>query len=32
MTQDNKNKCSVIINIALSTLTAVLSALGFNIG
>ncbi len=32
MTQDNKNKWSVIINIALTTLTAVLSALGFNIG
>ena len=32
MTQDNKNKWSVIINIALTTLTAVLSALGFHIG
>ena len=32
MTQDNKNKWSVIINIALTTLTAVLSALGFHVG
>jgi len=32
MTPDNKNKWSVIINIALTTLTAILSALGFTIG
>lgn len=32
MTQDSKNKWSVIINIALTTLTAVLSALDFHIG
>ena len=32
MTQDSKNKWSVIINIALATITAVLSALGFTIG
>ena len=32
MTQDSKNKWSVIINIALTTITAVLSALGFTIG
>lgn len=32
MTQDSKNKWSVIINIALTTITAVLSALGFSIG
>lgn len=31
MTQDSKNKWSVIINIALTTITAVLSALGFTI-
>ncbi len=31
MTQDNKNKWSVIINIALTTMTALLSALGFHI-
>jgi len=31
MTPDKKNKWSVIINIALTTLTAVLSALGFTI-
>ena len=32
MTQDSKNKWRVIINIALTTVTAVLSALGFTIG
>ncbi len=32
MTQENKNKWSVIINIALTTITALLSALGFTIG
>ena len=32
MTQDSKNKWSVIINIALTTITAVLSALGVTIG
>lgn len=32
MTQDSKNKWSVIINIALTIITAVLSALGFTIG
>ena len=32
MTQDSKNKWSVIINMALTTITAVLSALGFTIG
>ena len=32
MTQDSKNKWSVIINIALTPITAVLSALGFTIG
>lgn len=32
MTQDSKNKWSVIINIALTTITVVLSALGFTIG
>ena len=32
MTQYSKNKWSVIINIALTTITAVLSALGFTIG
>lgn len=32
MTQDSKNKWSVIINIALTTITTVLSALGFTIG
>ncbi len=31
MTQDNKNKWSIIINIALTTMTALLSALGFHI-
>ena len=32
MTHESKNKWSVIINIALTTITAVLSALGFTIG
>ena len=32
MTQDKKNRWSVIINIALTTLTALLSALGFTVG
>ena len=32
MTQENKNRWSVIINIALTTLTALLSALGFTVG
>ena len=32
MNQDSKKKRSVIINIALTTITAVLSALGFTIG
>ena len=32
MTNENKNKWSVIINIALITLTAILSALGFTVG
>lgn len=32
MTNEAKNKWSVIINIALTTLTAVLSALGFHVG
>lgn len=32
MTNESKNKWSVIINIALTTLTALLSALGFSIG
>ena len=31
MTQKTKNKWSVIINIALTSLTALLSALGFSI-
>ena len=31
MTPKKKNKWSVIINIALTTLTAILSALGFNV-
>ena len=31
MTQETKNKWSVIINIALTSLTALLSALGFSI-
>mgnify|MGYP004501424891 CR=1 FL=1 len=29
MTQETKNKWSIIINVVLTTLTAVLSALGF---
>ena len=32
MTNENKNKWSVIINIALTTITAILSALGFTVG
>ena len=32
MTNEAKNKWSVIINITLTTLTAVLSALGFHVG
>ncbi len=32
MTNENKNKWSVIINIALTTISAILTALGFNIG
>ncbi|MGN0258391.1 MAG: smalltalk protein [Bacteroides sp.] len=32
MTQEKKNKWSVIINIVLTTLTALLSALGFSVG
>lgn len=32
MTNENKNKWSVIINIALTTLTSILSALGFTVG
>lgn len=32
MTQDSKNKWSVIINIVLTTLTAILSAFGFSVG
>ena len=32
MTNENKNKWSVIINIALTTLTAILSALGVTVG
>lgn len=32
MTNESKNKWSVIINIVLTTLTALLSALGFSIG
>ena len=32
MTQENKNKWSVIRNIALKTITALLAALGFTIG
>ena len=32
MTNENKNKWSVIINIALTTITAILSAFGFNVG
>ena len=32
MTNESKNRWSVIINIALTTLTALLSALGFCVG
>lgn len=32
MNSEQKNKWSVIINIALTTLTAILSALGFSVG
>ena len=32
MTNESKNKWSVIINIALTTLTAILFALGFTVG
>ena len=32
MTTENKNKWSVIINIALTTISAILTALGFNVG
>ncbi len=32
MTSEAKNKWSVVINIALTTLTAILSALGFSVG
>jgi len=32
MTNEAKNKWSVIINIALTTITALLSALGFSVG
>ena len=32
MTQESKNRWSAIINIALTTLTALLSALGFTVG
>ena len=32
MTNESKNKWSVIINIALTPLTAILSALGFTVG
>ncbi len=32
MKPETKNKWSVIINIALTTLTALLSALGFTVG
>ena len=32
MTQESKNRWSVIINIAFTTLTAILSALGFTVG
>ena len=32
MTQESKIRWSVIINIALTTLTALLSALGFTVG
>lgn len=32
MTSEQKNKWSIIINIALTTITAILSALGFTVG
>ena len=32
MTQESKKRWSVIINIALTTLTALLSAFGFTVG
>ena len=32
MTQESKSRWSVIINIALTTLTALLSAFGFTVG
>ena len=32
MKQETKNKWSVVINIALTTLTVLLSALGFSVG
>ena len=32
MSNENKSKWSVIINIALTTLTAILSAMGFSVG
>ncbi len=32
MSNETKNKWSVIINIALTTITAILSALGFTVG
>ena len=32
MTSEAKNKWSVVINIALTTLTAILSALGLSVG
>ncbi len=32
MTQERKNKWSVVINLALTTITALLSAFGFTIG
>lgn len=32
MKQETKNKWSVVINIALTSLTALLSALGFSVG
>jgi len=32
MTNEKKNKWSVVINLVLTTVTAILSALGFSIG
>ena len=32
MTNEKKNKWSVIINIAITTISAILSALGFSVG